>query len=426
MKKLLLPFLCLLLLIGIHSADAGVTDFEDLALSDDSYYNGSEVESSHFEDLTLSDNSYYNGSEVETTAFEDLLLSSDSYYNGSEVQTIDFEDRTLASNSFYDGSDGGGHWASNNIMFSNHYDPVWGSWDGFAYSNRTDTSTPGFTNQFSAITGAGVDNSSTYCVGYVGWASPPTVTLPEARVVGGAYFTNSTYAYLSIQDGDQFSKQFGGDDGTDPDWFILSITGKDENGDVTGTKEFYLADFRSDTAGEDYILNQWTWVDLSGLGSVKTLEFTLSSSDVGTYGMNTPAYFCMDNLTLPAGNVSGRVTTATEIVGYKAGIMGATATLVGTGGFTTSVSTDENGVYTFEDIPVGIYTLQIDAPAFDAQTVSGVSVTFRENPAMVVRLDQSMPPQGTPGDATGDDKLGLDDVIYILQVLSGVKTQPAP
>ena len=38
-------------------------------------------------------------------------------------------------------------------------------------------------------------------------------------------------------------------------------------------------------------------MDLSSLGSVKTLNFSMESSDVGDYGMNTPAYFCMDNFT---------------------------------------------------------------------------------------------------------------------------------
>ena len=32
------------------------------------------------------------------------------------------------------------------------------------------------------------------------------------------------------------------------------------------------------------------------LGAVDSLTFELHSSDVGTYGMNTPAYFCLDNL----------------------------------------------------------------------------------------------------------------------------------
>jgi len=48
------------------------------------------------------------------------------------------------------------------------------------------------------------------------------------------------------------------------------------------------------------ILNTWQSVDLSSLSAAKTLTFSLTSSDNGAYGMNTPAYFAMDNLTLSA------------------------------------------------------------------------------------------------------------------------------
>jgi hypothetical protein len=60
--------------------------------------------------------------------------------------------------------------------------------------------------------------------------------------------------------------------------------------------DFYLADYRFTDNSEDYIVDEWTWVDLSSLGAVDSLSFTLTSSDVGQFGMNTPAYFCMDNV----------------------------------------------------------------------------------------------------------------------------------
>jgi len=34
---------------------------------------------------------------------------------------------------------------------------------------------------------------------------------------------------------------------------------------------------------------------LSSLGNLDSLSFTLSSSDNGAFGMNTPAYFCIDD-----------------------------------------------------------------------------------------------------------------------------------
>jgi len=57
---------------------------------------------------------------------------------------------------------------------------------------------------------------------------------------------------------------------------------------------FYLADYRFADNDSDYIVNSWKYVDLSTLGGVDTYEFDLSSSDTGAFGMNTPAYFCMD------------------------------------------------------------------------------------------------------------------------------------
>ena len=116
----------------------------------------------------------------------------------------------------------------------------------------------------------------------------------------GAWFTNTTCAYLAVRDGDDgnnppfVSGPFGEDD-----FLRLGITGLDASDTPTGSVDFLLAD------GTD-IVDAWTWVDLTGLGEVVALEFALSSSDVGAFGMNTPAYFAMDDLTvvpLPASVV---------------------------------------------------------------------------------------------------------------------------
>ena len=46
------------------------------------------------------------------------------------------------------------------------------------------------------------------------------------------------------------------------------------------------------------ILNTWKKVDLSELGYVTSIGFSVSSTDTGDWGMNTPAYFCIDKLTV--------------------------------------------------------------------------------------------------------------------------------
>jgi hypothetical protein len=78
--------------------------------------------------------------------------------------------------------------------------------------------------------------------------------------------------------------------------------------------EFYLADYRFADNRDDYILDTWQYVDLTSLGMIKSLEFTLSSSDIGEWGMNTPAYFAID--TLVSQSVYDRPYTNAGINGY--------------------------------------------------------------------------------------------------------------
>lgn len=114
----------------------------------------------------------------------------------------------------------------------------------------------------------------------------------------GVYVTNTNWAYYSLLEGDAFAKSFGGAHGTDADWFKLTFTGIDVNEVETGTVDFYLADYRFDDPTMDTIVDEWRFVDLSSLGSVTSIRCTLHSSDVGDWGMNTPAYFALDNLVL--------------------------------------------------------------------------------------------------------------------------------
>jgi hypothetical protein len=228
----------------------------------------------------------------------------------ADIVTADFDDLTLDPESYYNGSVDADSFESEDVRFNNlyTYDDIYGPyWEGFAYSNTTDTTTLDYTNQYSAITGSGVDGSSIYGVGYEGtfYGTVPTVTFPEEVRVIQAYITNTTYAYLTIRDGYFNAKKFGGDSGDDPDWFLLTITGKDADGNVVGTIEFYLADFSSDDNTEDYIVDDWTPVDFTSMDKVKSLEFTMTSSDNDpVFGMNTPAYFAIDNIQYSDGKSS--------------------------------------------------------------------------------------------------------------------------
>lgn len=207
-----------------------------------------------------------------------------------------FENLELLEESYWNGDDESGGFASGGVRFKNNYNTEWQFWDGFAYSNITDTQTGGMDGQYNAIPGIGQGDSATYGVAYVGWLEPPTMTLSTAQILQGLYVTNNNYAYYTLLNGSPFSKAFGGPTGDDADWLMLTVTGKDATGDTTGKVDFYLADFRSADKSEDYIVDSWQFVDLTPLGEVKSLQFTLASSDTGAFGMNTPAYFCVDTV----------------------------------------------------------------------------------------------------------------------------------
>ncbi|MCR9099516.1 MAG: DUF4465 domain-containing protein [bacterium] len=211
--------------------------------------------------------------------------------------TADFENFDLEPGEALNGSAGSGGFSSGNLFLPNSYNPDFNAWSGWAVSATTDVTTPGFMNDLSAITGGGY-NSTAYAVSF---ASPQSVIVLQGAAAGGVvegfYVTNGTYPYLSMLEGDGFAKKFGGESGDDPDFFLLTIK-KYLGGELgTDSVNFYLADYRFEDNSQDYIVEEWTYVDLSTLGNADSLQFTMSSTDNSMFGMNTPAYFCMDDLT---------------------------------------------------------------------------------------------------------------------------------
>ncbi len=245
-----------------------------------------------------------------------------------EISEID--DLSLAQDSYWDGSDLSGGFTSGIAYFPNLYDSTYGSWSGFGYSNMRDDSTAGFTNQFSSISAGGLyadDNGGTnYIVAFVplDYQTATYEPIPlevewtdtNTHIPSGFYACNSTYATLSMLNGDGFAKKFGGATGNDPDYFKLLVYGEKADGSITDTVEFYLADYRFADNSKDYIVQDWTWVDLYKLGEVKKLYYSLASSDVGTNGMNTPAYFCMDNFMVYPAMLNAAIAEETNNIDF--------------------------------------------------------------------------------------------------------------
>jgi len=198
--------------------------------------------------------------------FDDNYLADDNYFNG------DFEDDV-----FYSGS----------YAFNVSNMDYW--WYGYAMSSQLDTAYSSLSDQYRSAAGGGVDQTQ-FGVGYPSGLTVDVTNNLDGDIVNGVMLTNSAYAYYSMTNGDSFSKKF-----EQGDWFLLTITGVHADG-TTDAVEYYLADLTHENEQDNYILNTWQWVDLSSLGAVTSLRFVLSSSDTGKYGMNTPAYFCLDNL----------------------------------------------------------------------------------------------------------------------------------
>ena len=204
----------------------------------------------------------------------------------------DFDELLLGPESCWNGDDSSGGFTSGSAYFENYYDTVYGMWGGFAYSNKTDTLAEGWNSQYNAIPGAGQDGSTTYAIAYQDSFNniAPTFHLDQSRIISSIWVTNNNYAYYVMRDGDPV---FGTEPFSEGDWFKLTITGKNADAEVVGILDFYLADYRE---GKTEIVNTWQQIDLSGLGLIKTIEFELSSSDTGEWGMNTPAYFALDTI----------------------------------------------------------------------------------------------------------------------------------
>lgn len=213
------------------------------------------------------------------SSFEELLTEQDTFLNGRD-------------DAFYEAGD---------AVFSSHYNFEWDYWEsGWAISSMRDTMTAGPANLYSAKPGHGFQESRNYAVGQ----QNAVVVLTGAAIgqpLKGVYVTNTTYAHNSMRDGDDFAKKFGGLTGGDPDYFKLTIKPYAQGQLFPDSVEFYLADYRFEDNALDYIVNDWVWVDLSSLnanvplGAVDSLLFTLSSTDVGDWGPNTPLFFCVDD-----------------------------------------------------------------------------------------------------------------------------------
>lgn len=210
--------------------------------------------------------------------------------------TINFESLLSEPDTFLNGMDGSEGFNLEGVFFPYEYNFEFDFWSGqWAVSTSTDDKTGNASNLYGAITGKGLSGQA-YLIAQNPFSGAP-LHFKTAQPIEllDVSITNTTYAYFVLRDGNQFSKAFGGVDGTDPDEFYLRWKGF-LDGKLTDSLDFHLADFRFNDAAEDYILDNWTNCELSELGVVDSVTIEFFSTDVGQFGINTPVFFAMDDL----------------------------------------------------------------------------------------------------------------------------------
>lgn len=113
----------------------------------------------------------------------------------------------------------------------------------------------------------------------------------EERVISSIDVMNSTEMYQYITIGwYSYTPMVAGD------WCLLTLTGYNAAGEVTGTVEQYLADFRN---GESMVVDAWTTVSTEALGKVNKVEVAVTWAD--TWEKSSPSNFsvCLDNIKMP-------------------------------------------------------------------------------------------------------------------------------
>lgn len=133
------------------------------------------------------------------------------------------------------------------------------------------------------------------------WMAQPEFYLTGEYTLKGLWFCNSSYTYGVIMHGNKFgasgvatplSAQVDAG-GNHIGYFQVELECYDFAGNKLATYTKVLADYRN--GKNENPVTTWTYwpINQAGVGFVK---FNFSGSDTGEYGLNTPAYLCIDDI----------------------------------------------------------------------------------------------------------------------------------
>jgi len=311
------------------------------------------------------------------------LLSIAFSIFATNAQTVaDFETFTLSTNSAYSPPTST-PFQTSNASFQYSWDNAFSFWSGgFSYTNKNDSVTAGFGNIYGVRPGKGYNASDIYVVGQD--RGVITLSAPH-NTVNGFYITNTTYAYKSMAKGDMFARKFGDTTGTGsgttiaqgsyPDFFKVIVKGYKNGVLKNDSVVVMLADFTYTNNTQDFILSTWEYINTSAIGTVDSIKFFMRSSDEGAFGMNTPAFFAIDNFETSAPNPVGMtertaslnmsaypnpfntsITVSSQIQGAAIKLMDITCKLV-----YSEIMSAEISVIELSSFESGIYFLELSS-----------------------------------------------------------------
>ena len=164
------------------------------------------------------------------------------------------------------------------------------SWEGFTLSTvAQDTA-----NVLGCVANGGLAGVGTpYIIGYYSeWVSASQgyssniVQFNEEYYPEYVYICQNSNTYKAITQGEFNARAF-----TEQDTLALIIQALDSSMQPTATTTYYLA-----VDGKHN--SDWVQVPLNGLGRTASLSFSMTTTDMGDWGANTPLYFAMDALTV--------------------------------------------------------------------------------------------------------------------------------
>lgn len=216
---------------------------------------------------------------------------------GTYVMTERFDDLNntgFDSGMVYNGKTGMQQYITNgDLLMKFGWDTTYKYWSGnwalsYNHYNKIETSSMD-AHLYAAAPGKGAHYSEKiFAVGQ----NHAKLTAADPLVMGvmSLKVSNSLYAYNSMKFGDAFAKKFSA---RDKDSLILEVTSYLQ-GVKQESKRVVLADFRFMDTTRNFLLDTWQLIQFKKEND--SIQFEMESSDNGSWGMNTPAFFVLDDI----------------------------------------------------------------------------------------------------------------------------------